>query len=51
MLHPPNTNGNYLDNRCGFQSETEIIKNRGAEMQLLLFDEETDTYLAWECYD
>lgn len=51
MLHPPNSNGNYLDNKSGLRGETELIKTRGTQMQLLLFDEATDTYLAWECYD
>ena len=51
MLHPPNSKGNYLDNKSGLKSETELIKTRGTQMQLLLFDEATDTYLAWECYD
>lgn len=51
MLHPPNSKGNYLDNKSGLQQETELIKTRGTQMQLLLFDEATDTYLAWECYD
>ena len=51
MLHPPNSKGNYLDNKSGLRGETELIKTRGTQMQLLLFDEATDTYLAWECYD
>ena len=51
MLHPPKTKGNYLDNKSGLKSETELILTRDAQMQLLLFDKETDTYLVWECYD
>ena len=51
VLHPPKTRGNYVDNKSVFEHETEIIIPRESEMQLLLYDEATDTYLAWECYD